>query len=299
MKKFKEIFLKLLFLPGWLMLMLTVFSAMSLVTVFLKGWTQTAFAYAVYPISAYALTAVVLFFVNALPKRVKSVKQRVLDNPLGNRYITDMNFKLLVSLYLSLGVNLAYSAFKLVTGIYYSSMLFISIAVYYIILSVIRFLILRYMRLSESGIDLISEYKRCRLCGILMLVLNIALNSMIGYIIFSGSKRVYPEVIIITSACYTFYRVTVSVIDIVKYRKHERPVVRTAKAIRLAAALVSLLSLESSMIMTFGESELFFKTATSVTGAAICAIIAAISVYIIASSGVNIKRIKSGADVFR
>lgn len=50
---------------------------------------------------------------------------------------------------------------------------------------------------------------------------------------------------------------TVSVIDLVKYRKYKYPVLSAAKAIRFAAALVSLLSLETAMLAQFGDDESF------------------------------------------
>ena len=51
----KKIGKKLMFPPGWVMVMLTVISAAVLIAVFINGWEQTVIAYGAYPLSAYAL----------------------------------------------------------------------------------------------------------------------------------------------------------------------------------------------------------------------------------------------------
>lgn len=48
------------------------------------------------------------FFGVVVPKRYKAVKEMIYDNPIGNRYMNDVEFKNRVSLYCSLGVNLLY-----------------------------------------------------------------------------------------------------------------------------------------------------------------------------------------------
>ena len=45
MKKWKKIFNKILYPPIWLMILLTVVSAVTLPVVFIKGWEETPIAY--------------------------------------------------------------------------------------------------------------------------------------------------------------------------------------------------------------------------------------------------------------
>lgn len=293
MERLKSVFKRLIFIPGWLMIILGVFSAAALVAVFVKGWEHAPASYAVYTVSAYALVVITVFFAKVVPEWFRNTKKRVMDNPLGNRFMTDRTFKTVVSLYSSLTVNLLYSAFKLVSGIYYSSLHWISVAGCYITLSVIRFHILRYMRSTDSGRDMISEYKKCRLCGVLMLVLNFALSVVVLYMTIGDDVEVYPQVLAIASAAYTFYRVTVSVIDIAKYRRRERPVIMTSRAIRLAAALISMLSLEATMLATFGNSESFRRLMTAIAGAGVCLIITVMSVYIIVTSDKAVRKLRA------
>lgn len=58
------------------------------------------------------------------------------------RQRADVRFRTEMSLYVSLFINLLYIAIKLFSGIYYRSVWFIALAVYYILLAVIRFILL-------------------------------------------------------------------------------------------------------------------------------------------------------------
>lgn len=285
----KKFFKKMLFPPVWLILVLSVLSAAGLVFVFLKGLDQSPMAYAVYVIAFYSLSVLCVFFSMVLPKQYKAIKQKIYDHPLGHRYMTDAEFKVLISLHIALIINLAFSAFKLVTGIIYSSFFIIAIAAYYILLSVARFLLLRFMRSGKQ--DAAAQYRRYRLTAILMMLINLTLSSFVLYMIVKNDGAPLSEIYVITSAAYTFYTLTVSVIDIIKYRKYENPILSAAKALRLAQALVSLLSLESAMLVTFGESESFRRIMLSLTGAGVCVMVLAMSVYMIVRATRQIKKL--------
>ena len=103
------------------------------------GWDETPAAYAIYVLSFYTLSALTLFFCTAFLERFRQLQERVRAHPLGSRYMTDAAFKVRLSPYLSLGINLTYSVFKLVSGIRYRSLWIGAMAVYYILLSTIRF----------------------------------------------------------------------------------------------------------------------------------------------------------------
>lgn len=289
MNRWKTICKRLLCLPGWLLMLLSVISAVGLTAVFLRGWDAHPLGYAMYALSAYTLTVLCVFFVETLPTQYRRAKQRVYDHPLGNRYLTDRAFKVRVSLYCALGINLLYAAFKLIAGVYYGSFWWGAVAVYYMVLSLIRFLLLRHMR---SGHDApVSEYRRYRLTGILMILLHLTLTGVVVLMVRQDQGRVYPEVIIITMAAYTFYTVTMSIVDIVRYRKYHRPVLSAAKAIRFASALVSLLSMETAMLARYSPDADFRRLMTSLTGAAVCMIVLAMSIGMVVQATRAINRI--------
>ena len=290
----KKILNKMLYPPIWLMTLLTVASAVVLPLVFIKGWKESPIAYAVYVLAFYTVSVLCLFFGKVLPKQYKEIKQKIYANPFGNKYMTDAAFKVRVSLYSSLAINLACSAFKLISGIFYSSLWIEAFAVYYILLSVIRFILLHHIeRKKDAG--LIEEYRSYRISAVLMMFINLTLSGIVLNMIVKNEAAAYSDIYVITSAAYTFYILTVSIIDLVKYRKYKSPVMSSAKAIRFAQALVSLLSLEASMLVQFGDDESYRRLMLALTGAGVCIIVLAMSVYMIIRSVKEIKRLSTSS----
>lgn len=292
MKKWKVIYKKLLFPPTWLIVILLIFSTASLITVFVKAWEETIISYIVYMLSAYTLTVLCVYLIKVLPKQYKAVKQAVYMNPLGKQYMTDANFRVTISLYISLLINLVYSALKLASGIIYSSLWLGAVAVYYILLSLLRFILLRYMKTGKGQRNILQEYKRYRLCGMIMLVLNLSLTGIVFQMVWQNKSYSYPGILIFVAATYTFYTVIVSIIDLIKYRKYKSPVLSAAKAIRFAAALVSLLSLETAMLVQFGDDENYRRLMTALTGSGVCIIVLGMSIYMLSKSNKEIKNLK-------
>lgn len=276
---------KLLFPPGWLIIVLGILSAVSLVSVFMKGLDTSPIAYVIYVVSFYSLTVICIACSVILPKYYRSIKQKIYDNKYGNRYMTDVTFKTHVSLYRSLTINLLYAAANLLSGILYSSVWFITLAAYYIILAVMRFLLVRFVNRNGIGKDRVSELRSSRLCGIILMTLNLALSGVVVLVIRKNEGFEYGGILNYVMAMYTFYITAAAIINIFKYRKYNSPIMSTAKSINLAAALVSMLALESAMLTQFGNESTnphFNQIMVALTGAGVCATVIAISVYTIA-----------------
>ena len=248
----KNIGKKLLFPPVWVMVILTVISAAALVAVFVKGCETAAVAYIVYVLSFYTLCAVTIFLAKVLPGKYFSLRQKIYENPFGNRYMTDKAFRTKVSLHISFGVNLLYVALQGLQWHLFRSWWFVVLAVYYAVLSVMRFLLLRYIRINEIGVSLLSEWKRSRVCAAVLMLLNLCLSGAVLMILFENKGYDYPGILIYVMALYTFYSTINTMIQIFKYRKLGSPIMSTAKVIALSAALVSMLNLETAMFSQFG-----------------------------------------------
>ena len=243
---------KLLFPPAWLMILLTLISAAGLVVVFVKGWETAVIAYAIYVLSFYTLTVVTVFCVLVLPKQYGKLKEKLLANPFANRYATDKLFRTKVSLNLSLGINLLYVAIHILSWYLYRSWWFVCLAVYYVIMSVMRFLLVRYVRLNRLGADRRRELQRALACSYIMLLLNFFLTGAVMMVVYQNRGYEYHGILIYVMALYTFYMTIHAIIELVKNRRFESPVMATAKVISLAAALVSMLNLETAMFAEFG-----------------------------------------------
>lgn len=287
---------KLLFPPVWLLFLLTAASAVLLTLVFIKGWEQSAIAYGVYVLSFYTLSADIAFCALVLPRQYRQLKQRVYSNPLGNRYMTDRQFRTKISLYLSLGVNLLYVLVQGVQWYLLRSWWFVVLAGYYTILSVMRFLLVRYIQHNALGSSILAEWKRSRICACILLLVNLTLSGAVLMILFQNKGYEYSGVLIYVIALHTFYSTIHAIVDTVKYRALGSPVLSTAKIISLSSALVSMLNLETAMLAQFGadmtpENKRIFII---LTGAGVSIIVVALSVMMIVRATKEIRRAKNG-----
>ena len=287
---------KLLFPPVWLMVLLTIASAVLLTIVFVKGMEQSIPAYIVYVLAFYTLSTVSAFCALVLPKQYKEIKQKIYDNPLGNRFMTDRAFRTKISLYLSLGISLLYVGINIWSWYFIHSWWFVVLAVYYVIMAVMRFLLVRYVRKNEIGLSVLQEWKRSRLCAYILLLVNLSLSGAVLMILYQQRGYDYPGVMIYVMALYTFYSTIHAIVDIVKYRKLGSPVMSTAKIVSLSGALVSMLNLETAMFAQFGadmppENQRIFII---LTGAGVSITVVTLSVILIVNANKEIRRIKDG-----
>lgn len=292
MERFKRILNRLLF-PGTAIVLISVpVAAALLIYIFLNGQEYTPIAYAAYVISAYSLTIVCAYIVKLPKKDFNAVLHR---NQYVHRYLTDVPFKTHVSLYLSLGINLLFVAMKLFYGICYRSVWFGTLAVYYIMLAVMRFLLLRHVNRRGIGKEYVSELRRYRLCGIILMLMNIALLGVVILVVLDNRGFTYVGYLIYVVAMYAFYNVISAVRDMIKYRRYKSPVMSASKSIKMAAALVSMLSLETAMLSQFGEEsgEQFRFIMTGLTGSGVCLFVLAMAVIMIIQSTKQLKNLEN------
>lgn len=292
MRQVKPILKRIFFLPPLPTLCIAV-PSFALVIYVLNGGYRGPLAYAVYVLSAYALVisitggpGIILGFVQWLKNH--SMTRKMLRIPLVKRLAEDVRFRTSISLHQGLLVNLLYIVIKLTSGIYYRSWWFITLAVYYALLAATRFLLLW----RWGGIGLEMELRRCRLCGAVLLLINAALAGMVILMIHQNQGYDYPGVLIYAMATYSFYVVVIAAVNVIKFRRHGSPVLSAAKAINLAAALVSILALETAMIAQFGGGDDYRKMMTAATGCGVCVIILGMAVFMIVWSTKRIKQLE-------
>lgn len=279
MEKWKQIFRRLLFPRAAVLLTGIPIGAALLIYTFAYSHEDEPIAYFSYVLSAYITTAVCA----RLPGLIKGGSALVHQNPYLHRYLTDIPFRTHVSLYLSLGINLLYAVMKLFCGAYYRSVWFGTFGVYYALLTVMRFLLLGHVKRNALGQELVLELKRYRLCGVILIPMTIAMSGVVELVIEKDEGFVYAGYLIYVVAMYAFYSVISAIADLIKYRKYQSPVLSAVKVIRLAAALVSILSLETAMLSQFGDGSdpAFRRLMTAATGAGVCAVIFGLSIYMI------------------
>lgn len=119
----------------------------------------------------------------------------------------------------------------------------------------------------------LEELRIYRNVGILLtLDTAVLLGAVILLVHNEGGKR-YPEILIFAVAAYTFYKMIMSVVHMEKARRLKSPLLVAVRNIGYADALVSLLSLQTAMLASFGKGEVKPEIVNGMLGSAVCAII--------------------------
>ena len=217
------------------------------------------------------------------------MRRRIESHPLGARYLADVRFRTDVNLYRGIVINALYIVLKLFLGIYYNAYWFVALAVYYVLLVAMRLALVA--RRGKEALTVRQEWRRYRVCGVVLLVMNQALMGIVIYMVRDARGFRYPGYLIYAMAAYSFYAVILSIVQMVKFRRHGSPLLSAAKAINFVAALVSILALETAMLAQFGGDDEAFRTVmTGATGGGVCVIVIGMAIYMIIRSGKNLKR---------
>lgn len=224
--------------------------------VFLFRLDGTPISYVAYLLSAYGLYLVIM---ETLVPLVKYIKALLCRNPYAERYFSDKEFKARVSLYRGLGINVCYALFKLTAGIFFRSFWLIAIAFYYIALCDMKFILVRNDYRTVKGYECESvrlrEWKAYRLTGYLMLFLNIAVSGIMIQVIWHDQSYSYAGFMIFAMAAYAFYNIIMSVVTLIRGRKNRGVIFSAAKSINLTVAVMSMFTLQTAMLSTFGNDD--------------------------------------------
>ncbi len=249
---------------------------------------QSVAAIVSYVLSAYTLTV----WCFKLPYLIRFFKTFRNENKYALRWRRDAKLRINASLYATLLWNTAYALLQLGMGFWHRSFWFFALAAYHICLGVMRFFLLRYTLSHKPGEDLPAELRRYRSCGVVFLLLNLALTLMIFFMVYWNRTFRHHEITTIALAAFTFTSLTLAIINIIRYRKWGSPVYSAAKAISLASACVSMLTLESTMLTTFGSETMTLtvrRLFLGLSGGVISIWIIAMAVYMIVQGTKKIK----------
>ena len=174
----------------------------------------------------------------------------------------DRTLKLVIG---SLAFNIAFATYYLVMGLVTNSWWLLTLGSYYLVLSLVRFMVLR----SKSKERFIAKFT-----GWMLILLSIPL---VGTVILSvvrdrGHER--HMIVMIALAAYAFTKITLATIKLIKARRSSSATLITLRNISFADALVSIFALQRSMLVSFEgmtETEIVIMNAT--LGSAVCVIV--------------------------
>ena len=268
-------------------------------------------------ISLYALAAV--GFVSTITLWVKAILLFInvvllpftRNNRIANTLITDTRLRTVLMTLPGMGLNLIYALFNGVIGVLSRSAWYGSLAAYYLLLCIMRFLSVSYAGMvyevkvpwrradashpdgpsKEEQLE-IRAWKVHRNCGILFCMISIALGGEVIMLVLGEGGKSYPGLMIYAVATYTFYKLGMAIRNMIRARKEKSLLLVTLRDISYADALVSLLSLQTALFAAFGQdSGAFVPLMNALTGVGVCLIILALGIYMVHKSKKKYKKI--------
>ncbi|MBQ1772477.1 MAG: hypothetical protein II000_11115 [Clostridia bacterium] len=210
---------------------------------------------------------------------MKSGKQLV------NRWKNDYDFSTLVTASGSFASTVIFAFYNGFLGIYHSSIWHGSISAYYIVLAFLRAMIIA----SNKRISLHTGKKKAiqkayLTASVLLLVLNVSLIVPISLMVLMQKPVNLTLIPAIIMASYTTYRVIMAAIHLKKRAISSNILVRLLRTINFIDALVSVLTLQNTLIMVNANAEGYrvLLPLTSVTSAAVWITVLVLSVIVFA-----------------
>lgn len=279
----KRIGKALLFPPMILLILLLFFSTSLMLYGMLALGNEHPVTIGSYALSFYTLC----IWCVRIPAIIRFFKSFKKDNKYVSRWLSDVQLRMKVTLSGNVLWNGAYGALQLGLAIYHRSAWFFALAAYYFSLAIMRFFLARHTLRHKPGTQMRQELRHYRGCGWVFLLMNLALTAMMVLMVRDDRMVRHHEITTITMAAYTFTSLTMAIVNVVRYRKYNSPVFSASKAISLAAACVSMLTLESTMLSTFqngtmtAQSKILFL---ALSGGAVSAFIIAMAIYMIVTA---------------
>ena len=165
----------------------------------------------------------------------------------------------------SLVFNISFATYHLVLGLVTSSWWLLTLGSYYLILSTVRFAVLR----PKSGERLIAKFT-----GWMLIILSIPLAGTVILSVVRDRGHELHMIVMIAMAAYAFTKITLATIKLIKARRSTSATLITLRNISFADAFVSIFALQRSMLVSFEgmtKTEIVIMNAT--LGSAVCVIV--------------------------
>lgn len=197
-----------------------------------------------------------------------------------NRRKTDYDFKTVTAALGSLTVTTVFALYNGFLGINHRSLWHGTICVYYIVLVILRGVIIA----ARKSIPAKSEPERVQnraymISAALLLLLNLCLVIPVSLMVVRQKPVNMSLIPAIGLAAYTTYKIIMASFNLKKRRKSADSLVRLLRAISFIEALVSILTLQNTLLMINMKDEGSEMLALSaVTSAAVMLVVLALSV---------------------
>lgn len=290
-KKIKDIHIPVLRLPYRILLyLITIVSiTLAMLHVIFQCFPY-AMGIAFYVLAACTLCASCYYLIINIKYTFKEkLKPAIVANPYTNKVATDYRLRTVLFAVSGITSNIIFAVFHGVIGIMSRSAWFGTLSAYYILLSIMRVNAVRQER-RLSAIKGEKEHMQREVSvyfrnSILFIFMAIVLAGAVILLENSQGGKNYPGFTIYAVAAYTFYKLTLSIVNMIKVGKRKSPLLSMIRRIGAIDASASILTLQTAMFTAFAqEQEAMIKFMNGLTGTVVCLLVLFMGVQGICSS---------------
>ena len=298
---FQKLWKSVLTPPTWakiLNFIITILSAtlsLIVVVVGLEDGFLAIIAYVLFAIAGVSLAYSVYLIIPLVPKMKSGIIAWMEKYNFTHLLLRNFGFRTLIFAVGSFLMSLLFSLFNAYLGIKNRSIWYGSLAGFYISLALLRGGVLAYHKSKIGRKRQNDEYDKARVyrnSGIITLILNVALSVAIGQMIFSDAHFTYMGLTIFAYAAYAFYKITMSIIALIKAHRQTDLTVRAIRNINLVDALVSILALQTALLTMFSDGEINISAFNTFTGIVVSLLSVGIGIYMIVSANKKMKELQ-------
>ncbi|MCC2817185.1 hypothetical protein LK537_07780 [Lachnoclostridium pacaense] len=274
-----------------------VFSILSIVET-MYGYLGFAVDIIIYVAAACGLAVSSCYIYYDVTVGFRKMFWKVIDkSKLAERLYKDYRYRALFSTVFAFLLNLLYAAGNGIYAKWTHSAWLGTLSAYYLFLCIMRFLVIRQefcfaKEHIEGKRKRAAEWNVLRNAGILLSFITLVLGGAVVLLLHEEGGKVYSGYLIFAVAAYTFYKITISVINMIKVRRMKSPLLLTIRNIGYADALVSILFLQTAMFTAFSDGkEINKQLMNEMTGGAVCAMILLIGIFMVRKAAKERKNI--------
>ncbi len=190
-------------------------------------------------------------------------------------------YKIIVMLILSLVINLGFIAYNSYLGIVFKDAFAIGISIYYLFLFVIRFatlMIERNMSHKEKEEQIKIRVKNYKISSIFIFIIDLCLIAPIILMVTQPNDVKFGLIPAIAMATYCVYKIVIAIINYNRSKKTKNPTQILLKEMNIIGAIVSILTLQHTLIMVNGGMNEDMRTLSLITSIGFILLIIAFSI---------------------
>lgn len=257
-------------------------------------------AYILYAVAAVLLAYSVYAIVLLVKVLKKAAALRMRNHKFTSALIENYGFSTAVFSGISIFLNMANAIFNGIFSVIYGSIWHSALGGYYFALALVRCGVLaggiRARRISYG--DERAETRRKlsvkRAAGIVLLLLELVIPAAITRLLISSDEYKHLLIPILFSAAYSFTKLTLAIVNIVKAHKHGDPVTSAIRGVNLTDALMSVMIMQIMLVSYAGEeNDRLFGTVINIcTASAVCIVTAVIGLVMCISAHRALKTLR-------